>query len=364
MKQRPRIVIAGLGDTGLLVAIHLARHAEVVGISSKPGLVSGQELGMRLTRPHEWRRDYWIPFDRYRRLDGVRTMHGTLTGLDPDARVVTVTTADGTPQEERYDALVISTGVTNGFWRTPDLQQAGEVSDDLEDAHRRIAAASSVIVVGGGAAAVSSAWNIATTWPDKRVDLYFPGEAALPGHHPQVWATLSRRLAQRGVGLHPGHRAELPAQVDELTADPVAWTTGQPSVKADVVLWAIGRVRPNTAWLPRDLLDAEGFVEVDAYLRAKAPGVYAIGDVAATDPLRTSARARADGLLARNIRADLGHGRARRFTPMRRRWGSVLGTQNNRLEVFSPTGRSFVIPAWSSLQPWLVRRAIYRGIRR
>ena len=50
----PRVVIAGLGDTGLLTARHLSRHADVVGISTKPALVSGQELGMRLARPDEW----------------------------------------------------------------------------------------------------------------------------------------------------------------------------------------------------------------------------------------------------------------------------------------------------------------------
>ena len=48
---RPRVVIAGLGDSGLLTAIRLARSADVVGISAKPALVSGQELGVRLTRP-------------------------------------------------------------------------------------------------------------------------------------------------------------------------------------------------------------------------------------------------------------------------------------------------------------------------
>jgi NADH dehydrogenase FAD-containing subunit len=357
------VVIAGLGDTGLLVAIHLARHADIVGISSKPGLVSGQELGLRLARPHEWSRDYWIPFERYRRLKRARTVHGTITSLDTGARVVTVTTADGLQQHEPYDVLVVATGVSNGFWRTPDLQHHHQVGDDLEQAHREIAKAGSVMVIGGGAAAVSSAWNIADTWPDKRVDLYFPGEVALPGHHRRVWATLSGRMSKRGVGLHPGHRAVLPERSDQLTTDPVAWTTGQADAQADVVLWAIGRVTPNTGWLPADLLDPQGFVTVDEYLRASAPGVYAIGDVAATDPLRTSARARADGLLARNIRADLGRGRAKPFKPLRRRWGSVLGAQNDRLEVFSPTGRSYVIPRWTALQPWLVRRAIYKGIR-
>lgn len=44
METRKRVVIAGLGDSGVLTAIHLVRHADVVGISVKPALVSGQEL--------------------------------------------------------------------------------------------------------------------------------------------------------------------------------------------------------------------------------------------------------------------------------------------------------------------------------
>ena len=122
--NRRRIVIAGLGDSGVLTAIRLARHAEVVGISAKPALVSGQELGWRLSRPHDWARANWIPFDRFRGLDRVRTVHGTLTGLDLAARSVRIRSDDGSTSTEEYDALIISTGVTNGFWRQPAFQSA------------------------------------------------------------------------------------------------------------------------------------------------------------------------------------------------------------------------------------------------
>jgi len=117
--DRKRVVIAGLGDSGVLTAIRLAPHAEVVGISAKPALVSGQELGWRLSRPQDWARANWIPFDRFRGLDRVRTVHGTLTGLDLSSRTVGVRHDDGSTSAEGYDALVISTGVTNGFWRRP-----------------------------------------------------------------------------------------------------------------------------------------------------------------------------------------------------------------------------------------------------
>lgn len=365
-----RVVVAGLGDSGLLTAIHLSRYAEVVGISAKPSLLSGQELGIRLTRPEDWIRDYWISFDRYRRLDRVRTVHGTLVGLDLARRTVEVQGADGDRSTEPYDVLVISTGVANGFWRRGVLETDEEIEDGLRRTHHRLAAAASVAVIGGGAAAISCAANLASTWPEKQVDLYFPGERALPQHHPRVWRTIEKKLGALGVSLHPGHRAVVPEGFgcDEITADPVDWSTGQESAAADAVLWAIGRVRPHTDWLPDDLLDEHGFVRVGADLQVPGhPGLFAVGDVAATDPLRTSARNRADKLLACNIRAYLAGRPLGDYQPPRGRWGSVLGEQANGLEVFAPSGQAFRFPAWSIrtvLQPWIVRRGIYKGVRR
>lgn len=367
--SRPRVVVAGLGDSGLLTAMRLAKHADVVGISVKPALVSGQELGVRLSRPDDWARDYWISFDRFRGLDRVRTVHGTLAGVDLAARQVSVTGGDGATSMEGYDALVISTGVANGFWRRPNLQSAGDVDADLRAAHDRLATARSVVVVGGGAAAVSSAANLATTWPDKRIALYYPGERPLPAHHPRTWKRIHRRLADLGVELHPGHRAVVPEGFccDRITSVPVEFSTGQPPASADAVLWAIGRVTPNTDWLPVELLDEHGFVRVTPELRAPGhPEVFAVGDVAATDPLRASARNRADGLVAHNVLAHFSGKSMRSYRPPTRRWGSVLGVQPDGLEVFTAGGQAFRFPAWTIdrvLQPWIVRRGIYGGVR-
>ena len=101
-------------------------------------------------------------------------------------------------------------------------------------------------------------------WPDKRIDLYFPGARALTGAPSPVWATVHRRLLSTPVGLHGGHRAELPDGFtgEKITAEPVHWATGQPDVTADAVLWAVRRVRPNTAWFTAGLLDEHGFVRV------------------------------------------------------------------------------------------------------
>ncbi|KAA0105629.1 FAD-dependent oxidoreductase [Mycolicibacterium sp. P1-5] len=370
MTHKPRVVIAGLGDSGLLTAIKLSRHADVVGISVKPALVSGQELGLRLVRPKDWARDNWISFDKYRGLDRVRTVQAALTGLDLENRTVLGTAPDGSPVTETYDVLVISTGVRNGFWRQPTLQTPEEIAADLTRTHQRLAAAESVIIIGGGAAAVSAAANIAITWPGKQVNLYFPGERALTEHHQKAWEALHDKLIKLGVGVHPGHRAVLPEGFDgdEITDDAVQWSTGQPESEADAVLWAIGRVKPNTEWLPPELLDEQGFVKVTPELQLCGHHhVFAIGDVAATDPLRASARARADSLLAHNIRATLADRPLKRYRAPRRRWGSIVGIQADGLEVFAPDGTAYRFPAWSIdrvLMPWIVRRGIYKGVRK
>lgn len=379
---RTRVLVAGLGDAGLLTAIHLAKDPtlEIVGISSQPGLVSGQELGIRLARPEEWVRDYWLPFDRFRGLDGVRTVHGVLESLDPDRHVVLVSTADGEQHEEPYDHLVIATGVRNGFWRTPTLRDAAAVAASLREPHERLAQADRIAVIGGGAAAVATAANLAARWPAKRIDLHFPGDRALPQHHPRTWSTVEGRLRRLGVGLHPGHRAvvpesaegaggaDVPEGADAITTGPVRFVAGG-EAPANAVVWAIGRVRPNSGWLPADLLDDQGFVPTDRHLRVPgATNVWAIGDVAAPegDPLRATARNRADTLLARNIAAAV-HGRPLgSYRPAARRWGSVLGVQDDGLQVFTPGGRAFRFPAWTIrtvLQPLIVRRGIYGGVR-
>lgn len=367
--SRRRIVVAGLGDSGLLTAIRLAGRHEMVGISTKPALVSGQELGVRLARPEEWAQNYWIPFDRFQGLDRVRTVHAMLTSVDLGARTVFAATGDGSQLAEPYDTLIVSTGVSNGFWRQPVLQSNADVAADLRAAHQTLARARTVIVIGGGAAAVSSAANLAMTWPDLRVGLCFPGERALTQHPPRVWDRIRRRLSELRVALHPGHRAIIPDgfTCDRITAEPVRWSSGQSPASADAVVWAIGRVRPNTDWLPAEILDEHGFVRVTPHLQVlNHPNVFAVGDVAATDPLRSSARNRADRLVAHNVHAGMSGRALRTYRPPRHRWGSVLGVQPDGLEVFGPSGHAFRFPAWSIervLQPWIVRRGIYRGVR-
>lgn len=364
------MVVAGLGDTGVLVAVGLARHADVVGVATRPALVSGQELGNRLARPEHWRRNFLIPLRRFRRLDRVRVLHGRIAEVDPKQSVVHVELADGSSTVEPYDALVISSGVTNGFWRRQRVEGLEDVERDLAKVQAQLDAAGSVAVVGGGATGMGVATSLARRHPDKEIHLFHSGDEPLPGYHSRARRWVVGELERAGVHRHPGHRAEIPEgfRVDRLTTGAVRWSTGQDPFEADVTLWAVGDVRPNSDFLPADMLDALGFVRVDEHLRV--PGyanVFAVGDIAASDPHRSSARNWGYFVVTHNVRAFLrGRGRIRRYRAPANRWGSILGLQDDGMVVFQPNGRSFRVPH-RAVQPLLFRGwthgFLYRGLR-
>jgi NADH dehydrogenase FAD-containing subunit len=363
------VVVAGLGDTGVLVATRLARTCDVVGISTRPALVSGQELGNRLTDPERWRRSYLVAHRRFRRLDRVRTVHGRITAVDLEGREVHVERTDGTAAVEPYDVLVLATGASNGFWRHDRVEDLSEIEDDLAAVSAQLDAAATIAVVGGGATGVSAADNLARRG-GATVHLFHAGDEPLPGYHPKVRRWIVGQLRADGVVVHPGHRAVVPEGFtgDRLTHEPVEWSTGQPPFAADVTLWAVGGARPHSAFLPAEILDDDGFVRVDEHLRVVGhPNVFAVGDVAASDPNRSSARNWGYRVVVANVLAlARGRGRLKRFRAPEHRWGSILGLQDDGLIVVQPDGKRFRIPRWAA-EPLLFRLFVtgylYGGLR-
>ncbi|MFO0695554.1 MAG: FAD-dependent oxidoreductase [Polyangiales bacterium] len=369
--MKKRVVIAGLGDTGLLVALHLHPDFEVIGVSPKPCLVSGQELGTRLARPSAWRENYLLGFSRYRKLEGMRIEHARITRIAPERNEVFLVGLDGGERSLSYDALVIASGVTNGFWRTPELEDRAAVERRIDEPAVALAKARTIAVLGAGATGVSVASNLKEAHPDKEVHLFFGPDRVLPGYHPKVRGFLEKRLESQGVVLHPHHRATIPEgfRGEHITSEPVRFSTGQPPFRADAVVWAVGQQKPNTDFVPHAMLDAEGYVKADANLRV--PGtenVFAVGDVAASDPNRSSARNSGFLTVAHNVRCLL-EGKPHRMKTFRAtpyRWGSILGVQNDGMRVFAPTGFGVLIGRWAVtniLYPWIVRRGIYKGIK-
>jgi apoptosis-inducing factor 2 len=370
-QKRTRVVVAGLGASGVRTAVSLAKldpSVEVVGISAKPGWLGGDDLGLRMADPRRWESENRIAFRQFRGLDGLRPVHGSLVGLDPQGRGVAVQLPDGSRVREGYDLLVVATGVERGFWNRPVLQNDIEIDADLREVHHRTASARTVAVVGGGPVAVNAAAQIALRLPRVRVHLYFPGESVLPRHHMRARKSVMATLKAVSVHLHPGHRAEVPAEAHgHLGSGRLVFASGQPAVEADVILWATGRARPNTRWLPPDLLDQQGFVRVAPDLSAVgADGIWAVGSVAATDPLRSSGHNGGPQLLARNLQAALRSKRLRSYKPGPRRWTPLLGTLDDGRTIFNRRGRAVRLAPWldDALKRYVTEPLAYRGALR
>lgn len=368
--SRPTVVVAGLGDTGVLVATRLARRCDVVGVSTRTALVSGQEVGVRLAHPATWARHYFVPLSRFRRLDRVDVRHGRVVEVDLESSTVRIESADRSVSEVHYTALVIATGVSNGFWRDDRVEPDNVIAERIERDARLVAAATRIAVVGGGPTGVAVAANLARS-VSADVHLFVAGDEPLPGHHPAARRWITRTLLRHGVEVHTGHRAVLPGGVapDRITSGSIVWSSGQQPFDADAVVWAVGAVRPHSAFLPDHVLDEQGFVGVDRHLQVPGyPNVFAVGDVAASDPLRSSARNWGHRVVVGNVRSVIsGRPARRRFRAPAHRWGSVLGLQPEGLTVVSPRGARFRVPrrlAELLLYSVFVDRGLYGGVRR
>jgi NADH dehydrogenase FAD-containing subunit len=370
--MKKRVVIVGFGDTGMLAAINLGNDVDITGISPKPCLVSGQELGLRLTQPTSWKRDYVVPFRRYKKLDNVSVHQGLVSAIDIKKQCVVFASADGSQQQLDYDVLILSPGVSNGFWRQSGIEDLNSINQNIESKASQLGSANTIAIIGGGATGVSVASNLAERSPNKPVHLFYSHSQPLPGYHPKVRDSIERHLNRSGVILHPQHRAIIPPgfNCDEITSDAIEWTTGQTAFQADVSLWAIGKMKPNNDCIPSEMLDQQGFIKTDDYLRV--PGhdnIFTVGDIAASDANRSSARNGGYRLVARNIKAYLANTpeMMMKYQAPHYRWGSILGVQNDGLRVYQTDGTKFRFPSWSIrtiLLPLLVRKNIYQGMRK
>ncbi len=368
--RRPLVVVVGMGETGVLTAMQL-KDCDVVGVATKRALVSGQELGMRLAAPRAWRKNYLTELSRFEQLKPVKMLIGRVVGVELDARVVRIELADGSPCTQSYDYLVIATGVTNGFWRDDRVLELGVIEQEFRQHRARISRAKTIAIVGGGATGTSVAAHLAIRHKRKQVHFFHSGELPLQGYPDTVRSEIAQLLAQAGVHRWPHHRADPDTQALAaiLRAGTIRWQTGQPPFPADAILWATGATRPNSSFLPPEIIDEKGFVLTEPTLQVRGwPNAFAIGDVAQTDHNRSSARNWAYRLVAENI-SSLISGHPERMKPFEApeyRWGSILGTQKDGLTVFLPTGEKYHMSrryVKSTLFPIKVKKEIYGGVK-
>ncbi len=283
--EKLAIVIIGAGYAGLMTALRLAGKDK--GRRTEVTLINPEAVFVERIRNHQFAvhpRAYHHPIRHMLGNRPIRFLQATVTGIDPERRVVTVH-SDGTTHEVRYDRLVCAAGSITGGRTIPGVSQhtcnvaTADEAARLRPALHALPSGSRVAVIGGGLSGIETAAEIAETLPHLRVMLITAGEFGehlSPGGRAYLHDTF--RLLQVEV------RAQVRVQCVEQDALIVSAEGEQDKrIPFDLTVWtgaleAAPLVR--TAGLP---VNAKGQILLDPCLRSQTyPDIYGAGDCATT----------------------------------------------------------------------------------
>ncbi|GCB05247.1 FAD-dependent oxidoreductase [Ralstonia sp. SET104] len=318
-----RLILAGGGHAHLGVLRALARcplrSVEVVLVTPEPQLIySGMLPGWMAG--HYRLEQCCIDLLPLAEAAGARLVLAPVAGLDAERRCIAL--PDGTHIE--YDLLSLDVGgeadlswLHAAHQRLLPVRPIGAfvlswqklIEYSVAGADLRLA------VVGGGAAGVELAFAASQAFKQRdlrvQVELVTSGSAMLAGHSSSVVARVERLLAARGIAVHRSRAAA--------TESGLLLANGR-HLAADRIIAATGTQAPCWLALSKLALDPDGYVAVDATQRSRShANVFAAGDVC-TRVDATMARSgvhavHAGPVLANNLRAAIGGGPMRAYTP-------------------------------------------------
>jgi NADH:quinone reductase (non-electrogenic) len=306
---------------------------------------------------------------------------GAVTGHDPAARTVELTTHEGEVSELRYDQFLLALGsvsrvlpvpglaehaigfksLADAIWLRNHVIETFESANASDDAERREKLLTYVFVGGGyaGLEALAELQDFAADAMDRyprarlqgmRWILVDAADRVLPEIDQALADYAVRELRGRGIDIRLG------TTLDEVTAEEVRLSTGE-VIPTRTVVWTAGvKAHPSLANLNLPL-DESGRVIVDDHLRVEGQdAVWAIGDCAAVPnpgdgrlcPPTAQHAIRQAPVVARNIAAELGIGTAAAFTYRGDAAFVNLGRYKAVGRVGGRTFRGF--PAW-----WMAR---------
>ncbi len=365
----PTVVVVGGGFAGFYASRALERllppeAAELVLVSATdhlcyspllPEVASGRLDPRRIAVPHR------VALRR------TRILQATVEEVDFDRRTLSLSCGRAPMDRLRWDRLVLTTGSVTRVLPTPGLEEHGlglktlveaqhvhdhvlrqlEMADATDDdAERR--ARLTFLVVGAGYTGTETAAQL-QHMTQSQVDR-FPRLSAgdlrwvLVDKAPMVLPELGPRLGRAALRVvqDRGMEVRLGTTVAEVTEDGVLLSDGT-RLATRTLLWTVG-VTPPPLVERLGMATSRGRLVVDDHLRLRN-GVWAAGDSAAardpfsdsgTDYPPTAQHAQRQGVvIARNVAADLGFGRRRRY---RHRDLGLVADLGGRSAVARPLG--------------------------
>jgi NADH:ubiquinone reductase (H+-translocating) len=378
--QRPHVLIVGGGYVGMYTALRLQRRLRPgeasVTVVDAQSYMTYQPFLPEAAAGNLEPRHVVVPLREH--LERTDLLLGRVTGADPDARNVFVTTAEGQDRALEYDQLIVTLGSVSRTLPVPGLREYAVGFKTLSDAialrnqiihtleraesvddeeHRR--ALLTYVFVGAGYAGLEGlaelqdfAADVVDLYPRSRVEglrfiLVEARDRVMPEISADLAAFATSELRKRGIDVRTG------TTVERISADSVELSDGE-VVPCRTVAWTAG-VRPAPVIAEMGLpLDGTGRIVVDRYCKVEGrEGVWAIGDCAAVpDPAKPGSAApptcqhalRQGRTVAGNVAAALGAGRPKPFTYKTLGVFVDMGHQKAVAETVGIKWRGF--PAW------------------
>ncbi|XDA99932.1 selenide, water dikinase SelD [Sulfitobacter sp. LCG007] len=301
------------------------------------GMLPGHVAG------HYRREDLDIDLFQLARFAGARLILGAVTGIDTDARTVTVAGRGAVA----WDVASIDVGIHGAMPQIPGFAEHAVAAKPLDAFAARWrefrsevatgALAPEVAVIGGGVAgaelSLAMAHALRNADRDKPVVTVIEAEPELLSGTPSARAPLLAAMDRLGVGSVTG------AQVAEVGPTHVLLADGR-SLPSRLTVAAAGAFAygwPKAGGLP---VTGDGFIRVGPDLRVEGQeALFAVGDcahlVASPRPKAGVFAVRAAGPLLHNLRAVLSGGKTRAFRP-----------QAHYLKLISLGGRTAIASKW------------------
>ena len=255
--------------------IHLAHNAAHFGAQT-----SEVRTDMRMVRQRKQDmidREIALHLRAYQE-SGAELIMGTGRFIGP--RTIEVSLNEGGTRCLVGEELVINVGSRAAIPDVPGLRDAQPLTHI--EALELDAVPPHLIVLGGGYTGIELAQAFRRF--GSRVTIIEPGPQIMGREDPDVAEVIARVLGGEGIDVLVGaHPVRIDGQNARSVAATVQTAAGERTIEGSHILVATGRI-PNTGDIGLDkagiAVDAHGFIQVDARLKAPAPGVWAIGECA------------------------------------------------------------------------------------
>ncbi len=345
--ERQNIIIVGAGFGGITALLKLHKLLKRRGLLDRYRLVLISKTGHHLLTPALYEiaaipRDeagaqalkstLCIPVEEIiARTPGTKFVDEAITGLDSEARTVTLTRGEKVP----FAYAVLAIGAETNFFNVPGLKEHAYPLKTFADAVRlknrieELATHGTIRIIVGGAGAtgveLSAELSKYCRYLRRRtlsgkcefeVTLVEALGEILPGFSPQVIGKARSRLARLGVRVRANSR------IQRVTASEIIFQD-VPAIRYDVLVWSGGIGPPEVLARLGLERDGRGWLTVNEFLQAR-PGIYALGDCVSFRHPQTGtplpknvpvAEAQAR-LAARNVVSEITSGRPQPFRPL------------------------------------------------